>query len=399
MSRRAMLISGGALGFAILVGLAVFIFRNDSPSPNTIKIAVNLPYEIDIGEQMFTAITLALDTFDGQVKGIPVELVKVDYILDQDFDNNAGAAQEISKNPDIIAVIGAINTNHAQQTIPIYNEAGIALISPAATWPGLTQIGYRPGEPGIYYPTGKRNFFRVIPGDDLQGLAAARWFDDQNLRDIYVLSITNNTYSQGLVGILESYAPTYALNIVGTTDFNSEAITSEERDLLASQILATKPDAIYFPMPTNILGYQIIETLHRQQPDIVIVSSDGLANETFQADVDNTLLEDVYATIFQLSVDDLQNQSGFIEQFEAIHQTQPTTFVFTAYDSMLALLFALEQAKPMNREGVLDALASIETFHGLTGTWTFDQNGNTTLSTFVMLQFVDGEWTHSELLR
>ncbi|MCI0432812.1 MAG: hypothetical protein L0271_04070, partial [Gemmatimonadetes bacterium] len=47
---------------------------------------------------------------------------------------------------------------------------GIARISPANTYTGLTKPGLgEPHEPGSYRPSGKVNFFRVVPADDIQG--------------------------------------------------------------------------------------------------------------------------------------------------------------------------------------------------------------------------------------
>ena len=47
------------------------------------------------------------------------------------------------------------------------------MVSPANTWPGLTQKTKVPGEPSKYYPTGTRNYARVVAADNFQGPAPA----------------------------------------------------------------------------------------------------------------------------------------------------------------------------------------------------------------------------------
>ena len=50
------------------------------------------------------------------------------------------------------------------------------MISPSNTGPGLTRGGPLAegrGEPEVYYPTGRRNFFRVVAREDVQGTAHA----------------------------------------------------------------------------------------------------------------------------------------------------------------------------------------------------------------------------------
>ena len=54
----------------------------------------------------------------------------------------------------------------ARSRIPILNEAGISQISPSNTYNGPDRrSAARRGEPGKYYPTGRRTFFRIVPND------------------------------------------------------------------------------------------------------------------------------------------------------------------------------------------------------------------------------------------
>ena len=50
------------------------------------------------------------------------------------------------------------------------------MVSPANTYVGLTHggPGTSPGEPDKYYPTGKRNYIRIVAADDFQGAADAQ---------------------------------------------------------------------------------------------------------------------------------------------------------------------------------------------------------------------------------
>ena len=47
------------------------------------------------------------------------------------------------------------------------------MVSPANTYVGLTTNlpGSAPGEPQKYYPTGKRNYLRIVPLDSIQAAA------------------------------------------------------------------------------------------------------------------------------------------------------------------------------------------------------------------------------------
>ena len=93
------------------------------------------------------------------------------------------------------AVIGPYNSNCAQYQLAILNRAPggpVPIVSPANTRSGLTHEampppeGYR-GEPDVYYPTGTRNYFRVVGRETLQGVALAMTAARLGLDRVYVL--------------------------------------------------------------------------------------------------------------------------------------------------------------------------------------------------------------------
>jgi ABC-type branched-subunit amino acid transport system substrate-binding protein len=74
------------------------------------------------------------------------------------------AAQQVIRDPQVIASIGALRSDSALTEVPLYNAAGVLLVSPGAGYPGFTDP-VAPGEPERWYPSGHQNFARVV-GDD-----------------------------------------------------------------------------------------------------------------------------------------------------------------------------------------------------------------------------------------
>ena len=72
-------------------------------------------------------------------------------------------AQAYASNPDVIGVIGNYNSGCAAVQMPILNQApggGVPMVSPGNTSVCLTQPSptlCAKDEPGVYFPTGKRN--------------------------------------------------------------------------------------------------------------------------------------------------------------------------------------------------------------------------------------------------
>src|SRR4029077_10157448 len=87
-------------------------------------------------------------------------------------------ANAYAHDSSLVGLVGTFNSGCAKLVIPVVNRAAggpIAMVSPANTYPGLTLSGpgTAPGEPRVYYPTGKRNYARVVWTDRFQGAADA----------------------------------------------------------------------------------------------------------------------------------------------------------------------------------------------------------------------------------
>ena len=68
--------------------------------------------------------------------------------------------------------MGTLNSGCAKIEVPILNQdpnGPMLMVSHANTNVGLTKTSGTPGEPAKYYPTGKRNYARVVTTDDVQG--------------------------------------------------------------------------------------------------------------------------------------------------------------------------------------------------------------------------------------
>ena len=83
------------------------------------------------------------------------------------------AAEQAIRDTQVIAVVGAVRSDAALTMVPLFNAAGILLVSPGAGYPGFTEpVG--PGEPDRWYPSGRPTFARVIEDDVAQADALLR---------------------------------------------------------------------------------------------------------------------------------------------------------------------------------------------------------------------------------
>jgi len=132
-----------------------------------------------VGRDMVDAQKLAILQAGGRIGRLGINFVSVDEGspgADVPPAVAARAAEDVIRDPQVIGVVGALRSDTAMTSLPLYNAAGILLVSPGAGYAGFTApLG--PGEPEDWYPSGDQTFARVV-GDDIGQasvlLAAAR---------------------------------------------------------------------------------------------------------------------------------------------------------------------------------------------------------------------------------
>src|SRR5450755_685637 len=146
-----------------------------------IKIGVTLPITgIDAADGLPASEAVRLAVADANqhnlVPGMTLQAVVLNDAPGKGaHDPKLGAAnmQLFTQDGAVLGVIGPLNSNVALLEIPISNQAGLALISPANTTPELTKgthaLALRSAHPD------EIAYFRVCTTDDVQGPAGAEF--------------------------------------------------------------------------------------------------------------------------------------------------------------------------------------------------------------------------------
>jgi branched-chain amino acid transport system substrate-binding protein len=137
-----------------------------------------------------------------------------------DLTKCAANAKAYAQDASVVGVIGTWSSSCAAVEIPILDRAPggpLGLISPSNTAVGLTHAaaGTDPGEPGRYYPGGKRNFVRVISPDDAQARADALLASRVGVRAVFVLN-DGTGYGLDVAGAFEAAARKLGISVAGT---------------------------------------------------------------------------------------------------------------------------------------------------------------------------------------
>ena len=174
------------------------------------------------------------------------------------IEQEAYNAKSAGNDADVMLWIGPYNSGAAKISMPILNRAGLLMISPANTTVGLTKTNdANPAEPGCYRPTGKINYTRVVPADDLQGPLGADWAKQLGYKKIFILD-DSQVYGRGIAKLFEDRCDELGLKVLGHDSIDAKGL--EFRSLMTT-IKAKDPDLIYFGGTTQTKAGQIAKDL------------------------------------------------------------------------------------------------------------------------------------------
>lgn len=149
-------------------------------------------------------------------------------------------------------MIGPFNSQCAQYQLASLNRAPggpVPIVSPANTYSGLTREatpppdGYR-GEPDVYYPTGTRNYFRVIGRETLQGVALAMTTDRLGLDRVYVLQDDSDPYAWYSTWVIDPFLRAARRLRVGVAGRERYKGAARSFDALAARIDRSGADGV-----------------------------------------------------------------------------------------------------------------------------------------------------------
>jgi branched-chain amino acid transport system substrate-binding protein len=292
----------------------------------------------------------------------------------------------------VVAVIGHFNSGAAKLSIPVLNQANIVMISPANTYPGLTKPGKGEAkEPDVYYPAGTRNYSRVVPADDLQGAVAGNWAKSLGVQKVYILD-DQELYGKGIADVFEATAKKLGIQVLGREGID---IKASDYKALMNKIKALSPDLIYFAGITQSNAGQIIKDMRNvgMTPDAVkIMGPDGIKEQAL-IDAAGKDAEGVYATFGGLPPQELTGVGAqWYQSYKAKYNAEPEPYAAYAYEAAKVAIGAINKVCKNDRDAIREAVMATKDFNGVLGTWSFDPNGDTSLTTMSGNVVKGGKW-------
>jgi branched-chain amino acid transport system substrate-binding protein len=298
----------------------------------------------------------------------------------------------------VSGVIGTYNSGCAAIIVAILNEVPIGMISPANTGVGLTKKGAStgPGEPDKYYPSGKRNYVRVVASDDNQGKIGVQYFKKLGVKKVYILD-DKELYGKGVADEMEAAAKDGGLTVVGHEGWDP---AQQNYRALMTKIKASGADGIYLGGVSTNNGGQLVKDKFAVVGDnkkVPMIGSDGFVLSSLFDEAGAEKVEGMYGTAPTLPLEKLGPKGKkFIKDFGA-EEGGKNIEVYSIYAavSAQALLDAISRSDGTQAD-IVDKLKETDLADTVVGPLKFDENGDVEGGTETVYQGRNGKWTFVE---
>src|SRR5918997_4966811 len=312
-------------------------------------------------------------------------------------------ARKVAQDDSAAVYIGEFNSGASAVSIPILNEAGVPQISPANTAVGLTtdEPGAEPGEPDKYYPSGERTYARIVPKDTIQGAALATLMKEDGCTKVQVLN-DKEVYGAGLSRNIENSAKEQGLEIISNEAIDKNAANYRS---LASKAEGEGADCMVYSGITANNAVQIYKDFAAALPQAKLYGPDGVAESGFadpkEGGIPANVANRTKVTVATLSPDEYPPEGQkFFEDFEAkYNEKNPDPYAIYGYEAMRLALDAIERSGTGAKEDVLKALFETKDRQSVLGTYSIDENGDTSLTDYGVYSIKGGQLEFDQTIK
>ncbi|HEY1012559.1 MAG TPA: bifunctional serine/threonine-protein kinase/ABC transporter substrate-binding protein [Herpetosiphonaceae bacterium] len=330
---------------------------------------------------------------------IQVDLVPLDTV---DGGNPWGRAATNAKGAvadgKTLLVLTTGDSPALQEMIPILNEADIGLVSSEAADPMLTKpaLGLVPAD---LYPSGQRNFVRVIPTAELQGTRGAQWADQRGAKRVFVIDDSGSPVHHLIKEAFMQQADAEALEIVG--GFTLEPGTLISREQLA-EISAAAPDLVFFsgadPISAGLIAQELRHgPLAAEEPDLMLTDS-VQSGEFLKAA--GPAAEGALFTSLILPPPELGGPADeWLRAYQERYGMPASHHAVLGFEAMSLALNAIDNTcENLSPAAVREQLLFHKTYPSLLGSEGIDDNGDTLFADLAGLEVEDGAIVFSRRL-
>src|SRR5437762_2971966 len=255
----------------------------------------------------------------------------------------------------VAGVVGHLNSGTSIPASPIYNQAGIPVISGSATNPKLTEQGFK-------------NQFRVVGRDDQQGPAIASYLASVKKPKVVAIIDDATAYGEGIANEVEKTLKAAKVQVL-----RRERGTDKTTDWKAvlTKLRRRNPAAVFYG-GMDATGGPLLKQGRELGIKAVFAFGDGACTDEMTK-LAGPAAEGLLCS--QAGIPPQAADKRFLEAYKKRFNVDPILYAPFTYDAAKLLIAAMQKANSADPKRYLPELQKID-FTGATGKIAFDGKGD-----------------------
>jgi branched-chain amino acid transport system substrate-binding protein len=254
-----------------------------------------------------------------------------------------------------VGVVGHLNSGTSIPASPIYNQAGIPVISGSATNPKLTEQGFK-------------NQFRVVGRDDQQGPAIASYLAAEKKPKLVAVIDDATAYGEGIANEVEKTLRAAQIKVLPREKGTDK--TTDWKAVL-TKLRGQNPDAVFYG-GMDATGGPLLKQGRELGMKAVFSFGDGACTDKMK-ELAGEAAEGLLCS--QAGIPPQAASKKFLDAYKKRFNMDPILYAPFTYDAANLLIEAMKQAGSTDPKTYLPALQKIN-FTGSTGNIQFDEKGD-----------------------
>jgi branched-chain amino acid transport system substrate-binding protein len=342
----------------------------------TLKIATFSPLsgpQAQAGEQLKLGVQLALEL-------AKPEFARLGYALELSAQDDTASpevggtiARRLLSDPEVLAVVGGLNSGVTIVASNIFAEDNLAMIAPATTANAITERGLS-------------NVSRIAARDTQQGYIGGRFLvSNLHAKTVYLIN-DKTAYGSGLTLEVEKYLRSKNITIVA----NEGTEEKLEFTPLIIKIKALNPQVIYFGGIYTQIGV-FLKQLRGAGIQTPVMGGHGLDSKGL-ATIAGEASKGTYFTTVAAPKNEMPRAANFFAKYKTAFGKDADGYGAVAFDAanveLAALRTLIKAGQPLSRKAVSSQIRS-SNLEGLTGNLRFDSKGDRIHPKMYVMQYTD----------
>ena len=305
-------------------------------------------------------------------KEYPVEFVTMDTEGSEEKTTNV--YQKLIEEEKVIAIVGPDSSKCMLAAAPIAQNAKCPAITTFGTNTAVTEVG--------------NYIFRACFIDPFQGSVAAAYCDQQGYKTACIMFNNADAYA---VGLKDAFVENFKGEVLAIEEYSGSDV--KDYNVQLTKLAAQNPDVLLLPNLNVELGLQI-QQARTAGLNCPIICGDS-ADTHDVANVAGPAIEGVaYVSAFSAESTD-EAAKKFVDAYVKLYPDElPNSNAELTYETAKMVVWAIQNAKTLDRDGVRDALDTIDGLELPSGKMTMDPTTRNPIKGGVIMQYDAEGVTH-----